>query len=68
MPSLSSKTASNAKKALSLEAKREQFENSKYSNFASSSKLEGINITQVEQDLEKLIAKYQAIGNAQHGR
>ncbi len=68
MPVLLSKKTTIAKKKLSLEAKRQHFDNSKYLNFVSSSRLEGIKITEVEQNLEQLIAKYHTVSNSSDGR
>ena len=68
MSNLTAKTPFKENQPLTLESKKQYFDNSKYSNFVSSSKLEGIEITQVSQSLEQLIAKYQTIGNIQNGR
>ncbi len=68
MPSLLSKKTTITKKKISLEAKIKYFDNSKYLNFVSSSKLEGIKITEVEQNLEQLIAKYHTVSNSSDGR
>ena len=67
MSNLTTKTPSKENQSLTLESKKQHFDTSKYSNFVSSSKLEGINITQVSLSLEQLIAKYQTIGNSQDG-
>ena len=67
MPNLTLKKHSKENQQLTFESKKQYFDNSKYSNFVSSSKLEGINITQVSQSLEQLIAKYQTIGNTKSG-
>jgi hypothetical protein len=68
MPSLLSKKTTITKKKISLEAKIKYFDNSKYLNFVSSSGLEGIKITEVEQNLEQLIAKYHTAGSSADGR
>ena len=68
MSNLTEKTLFEENQPLTLESKKQYFNNSKYSNFVSSSKLEGIEITQVSQSIEQLIAKYKTIGNIQNGR
>lgn len=68
MSKLSPNSVSDTKKSLSLESKMQYFDNSKYLNFVSSSKLEGIAITKVDQNLKQLIAKYQTMGDIQNGR
>ena len=50
-------------KTLSPRGKKECFDKYKYRNFQYSSKLEGINITPVNQTIDQLVRKYQVLGN-----
>jgi hypothetical protein len=61
-------TELNTKKAFSLQNKKQFFEKIKYKNFVYSSKLEGINITPINENMVQLIQKYQIIGNHTNGR
>jgi hypothetical protein len=62
------KTELNTKKEFSLQNKKQFFEKIKYKNFVHSSKLEGINITPINEDMVQLIQKYKIIGNHTNGR
>jgi hypothetical protein len=62
------KTELNTKKEFSLQNKKHFFEKIKYKNFVHSSKLEGINITPINEDMVQLIQKYKIIGNHTNGR
>ena len=61
-------TELNTKKAFSLKEKKQYFEKIKYQNFVHSSKLEGINIIPINEDIVQLIQKYQMIGSHTNAR
>ncbi|NOQ63984.1 MAG: DUF2559 family protein [Methyloprofundus sp.] len=52
---------------LSFDEKNKLYEEFKYKNFVSSSKLEGIDIIPVTESLDELENKYQAIGARLNG-
>lgn len=53
---------------ISLNKKKQLFEKIKYQNFVQSSKLEGINITPINENMVQVIQKYQMIGTHANGR
>ena len=48
---------------LSTKEKQQCFEENKYKNFQYSSKLEGIEVTQVNLNIDQLVEKYKMLGN-----
>ena len=55
-------------KSLSLAEKKKLFNKSKYKNFVSSSRLEGVSVIPVKNSIDELIKKYKQAGVQDSGR